>query len=618
MMVSFDLVAMKVNEAVLYDSAKKRWLHFESPRQIVEVWRVEELLEGLHRVEEAVEHQGLCAAGFVSYEAAPAFDPALMVKGVSGFPLLWFGLYDRAREIEISLPREKRPTSVPPHWIPSITAEQYREALKNIREYIRNGDTYQVNFTFRLRAPFISDLWSTFVWLLAAQEPAFGGFLLMEDWAICSASPELFFRLDQNRIESCPMKGTASRGLTYKEDMLQAEALRVSEKNRAENVMIVDMVRNDIGRIAETGSVDVNDLFAIEKYSTLWQMTSTVQAETRMGLTDIFKAMFPPASITGAPKVRTMEIIAELESEPRRIYTGSIGFMKPERQAQFNVAIRTLLIDRKRGQLEYGLGGGIVWDSIPNMELQECWMKARVLEQMPDSFFLLETMLWTPDEGFYLIEQHLKRIAQSAVYFDFSMDMKQIHRHLKDLSDRLPRIAHKIRLLVAKDGKCTWQSEIFEKAEAGSFVCVALARSPVDRSNPFLYHKTTNRIVYEKALAPCPGYEDVIMYNEMGEVTESTIANVVVEIDGTLYTPPVHCGLLPGTYRAWLLEQGMVKEMPITIDQVLQSSQVFLINSVRGMYGVSVVQTEKENVRQQVTSPRENVMVLWQNDIEIK
>jgi para-aminobenzoate synthetase/4-amino-4-deoxychorismate lyase len=577
-----------INQVVLRDAVSNSWLQFDSPREIVEAYNAGDVMKGLRRIEDAVSERGLYAAGMMAYEAAPAFDSALTVLPDGAFPLLWFGLYDQPREMEIPKYSGSAVPSVI-DWNSSVSPDEYRRAFEKIKDYIQQGDTYQVNYTLRLLASFSADPWSFFIRLLAAQGPTYGAFMDTGNWIVCSASPELFFRLDGTCIESRPMKGTAARGLTLAQDRGQMEALKVSKKDRAENLMIVDMVRNDMGRIADDGSVHVTSLFDVEKYPTLLQMTSTVRAETRASYTEIFRAMFPPASITGAPKSRTMQIIAELETTPRRVYTGSIGFIAPGRHAQFNVAIRSLLINREDGRAEYGVGGGIVWDSDCAMEQLECRTKSLILNVTAEPFSLLETMLWTPDTGYYLIERHLKRLEQSAEYFDYPIDKIEIRRQLLNLSESLPNAGHKVRLLVSAEGHISCQAQTVDLSGTASPKNVVIARSPVDKLNPFLYHKTTNRRIYEDALSACPGYDDVILYNEAGEVTESTIANLVVDINGSLYTPPVSCGLLPGTYREWMLEMKMVEERPITVEETLASPDVYLVNSVRGMYSVKVL-----------------------------
>jgi para-aminobenzoate synthetase/4-amino-4-deoxychorismate lyase len=403
---------------------------------------------------------------------------------------------------------------------------------------------------------------------------------------VCSASPELFFTLEGGVLTSCPMKGTTSRGLTQANDLEHATQLAHSEKNRAENLMIVDMVRNDMGRIADIASVEVKSLFNVEKYPTLWQMTSTVHCKTQASITDIFRALFPPASITGAPKVRTMQIIAELENVPRRIYTGTVGFLSPGRRAQFNVAIRTVLVDRLNNKAEYGVGGGIVWDSENADELQECYTKAKILVQQTPDFSLLETILWTPQDGYSLLNYHLTRLADSAAYFSRTVDICLIREKLDVLARELPPQPHKIRLIVPRENEPILEAHMLLPPTQPYRIRVA--KRPINSRDPFLYHKTTHRRVYDQALADHPGYDDVLLWNEKKEVTESCIANVVVEMDGRLLTPPVHSGLLPGTYRSLLLSEDKIIEESIKVQDLCRLSRIFLVNSLRGMWEISL------------------------------
>jgi para-aminobenzoate synthetase/4-amino-4-deoxychorismate lyase len=585
MIVGIDAPAP--GRVLVRDAATGRWLQFSHPREIVTAFTVADIVPGLERVENAVARGGLYAAGFISYEAAPAFDPALTVKDSGGFPLLWFGLYDSAEQVDPPAPAPV-PDPGKADWQPSVGFAEFEAILKRIKALIRSGDTYQVNYTYRLSASLAAEPWDLFLQLVAAQEAPYGAFVDTGEWVIGCASPELFFRLDGDHIICRPMKGTAARGLTQAQDRAQAETLRASEKEQAENVIIVDMVRHDLGRVAETGSVKVPRLFEVEKYPTLWQMTSTIEARTSATLSNVFRALFPPASITGAPKVRTMQIIAQLETSPRRVYTGTIGFIAPGRRAQFNVAIRTLLWNRQTRQAEYGVGSGITWGSQPEAEWQECRVKTRILDARVPAFSLLESMLWTPEDGYALLDRHLERLAQSAVYFGFAVDLPAVRLELERLVARLARTHQKVRLLVSKEGRITLEAEALPAADPAP-QRVAVAPGPADSSDPFRYHKTTNRGLYEAARAACPGYDDVLLLNERGEVTESTIANVAVEIEGKLCTPPVECGLLPGTLRADLLERGTLIERCITVEAVLRSPSVFLLNSVRGMYQVQVV-----------------------------
>ena len=574
------------HDVLLHDAGRSCWLHFTKPRMIFTAHRVYEVMNTLQQVEEMVSKHGLHAAGFIAYEAAPAFDPALAVRADGAFPLVWFGIYDQPRQFDF--PCGQTQPSMEADWTPTLTRTAYNASVTKIRSCIQAGDSYQTNFTFRLKSSFREHPWLLFVKLARAQRSLYGAYVDTGDWQICCASPELFFQLDDEEIISRPMKGTASRGLWHEQDVRQARWLYHSEKNRAENIMIVDMVRNDIGRIAEIQSVFATDLFALEKYPTLWQMTSTVRAKTKASLCAILSALFPAASITGAPKPRTMQIIAELETTPRRIYTGSIGFMAPGRRAQFNVAIRTVLVDARKQQAEYGVGGGIVWDSTPAGEFEECRTKAQILGKPDVAFSLLETILWTPQEAFFLLERHLNRLADSAEYFSFPMDIRAIRDHLTALARRFSQTSRKVRLLLCETGRIETQAEELNASKSISPRRVCLARAPVDSSNPFLYHKTTNRGVYDEARARCPGYDDVLLFNQNGELTESCLANIVVETQDGFYTPPVRCGLLAGTYRAWMLEQGTIGERVLTVEDLLRARSVFLVNSVRGRQKVMV------------------------------
>ncbi|WP_291323205.1 aminodeoxychorismate synthase component I [Desulfonatronospira sp.] len=574
--------------ALVRHSGSGHLLGFSGLQVVIRADTLQQVRPTLQQVIQAVEKKGLYAAGFVSYEAAPAFDSYFQVtEDTSGFPLVWFGLFS-----------DMRPTALAPPgagvsleglgWRPSVTPGEYSRALARIREHIRTGDTYQVNFTYRLRADCSLDPLDIFCTICRSQDPPYAAFIDTGEFALCSFSPEMFFTLKGQTLRSRPMKGTVARGLDNIQDRHAARELEKSEKDRAENVMIVDMVRNDMGRIAHPGSVHVPQLFSVEKYFDVWQMTSLVECSTSANLNEIFRALFPPASITGAPKIKTMEIISALENAPRRIYTGALGYMAPGRQAQFNVAIRTLLLDKMRSMAEYGIGGGIVWDSRTDMEMSESRVKARVLSTPGTGFDLLESLLWQPEAGFPYLNRHLKRLQESAEYFDFPLDLQRVHSELQDLSAALPQQPHKIRLLVSRSGEVKVQAVKLDPQNPG-FSHLPLAASPVDPGNRFLYHKTTNREVYNQALRTRPGCRDVLLYNDRGQVTESTIANIAVEKNGELLTPPVSCGLLPGVYRSIMLEQGTIRESVLSIQEVLDSPRVFLINSVRGMHQVDII-----------------------------
>ncbi|MCX7992271.1 MAG: aminodeoxychorismate synthase component I [Fimbriimonadales bacterium] len=557
------------------------WLWGERLAGVVQVHTHSEVLPALAEVEQAVQ-RGLTAIGYVAYEASHGLDKAFP-QAQAHLPLVWFGVYERLE----AHPHPRlggRAVGEGLDWRPTLTESAYHHALLRIRDYIEAGDVYQVNYSFRLRMPFVGDTHNLFWQLYHAQPVPYAAYIDTGEHVILSLSPELFFVLEGERITSRPMKGTAPRGVRLESDLQQAQSLRCSEKNRAENLMIVDMVRNDLGRIAKTGTVCVPQLFETERYATLWQMTSTVEAKTDAPLPEIFRALFPAASITGAPKIRASQIIHELETTPRGVYTGAVGVVLPDRRAQFNVAIRTLVYDRAAEQLEYGVGSGVVWDSEKQAEYQECLAKAQVILKPRPEFELLETILWRAGKGYFLVEKHLERLQRSAEYFGFKCDGEAIQdllcRTVQGLANKAPEAVYRIRLLLNRVGEARLECAPLEPKPR--LWRVALAPKPVDPSNVFLYHKTTNRMIYEQARAACPDCDDVILWNPRGEVTESTIANVVVKLNGRRYTPPISCGLLGGVYREYLLERGRVEERVITIEELQQAEVVYLINSVRG------------------------------------
>ena len=573
-------------KAIIRDARSGKWRIYQRPSDIVVARSIDEVVPALAKVETACMEGQRHAAGFIAYEAAPAFDDALATKPSDHFPLLWFGVYENVGECpfeELDAPSRAVRDEI---WQPSISHDQYVRVFEHLQELIRNGDTYQINYTYRMQTRLQSDPYAVFLRLADAQNPPFGAFIDIGEWAICSGSPELFFHRSGNAIESRPMKGTAARGLWFEQDLHRARELRASEKERAENVMIVDMVRNDLGRIAKPGTVRVTNLFDVERYPTVLQLTSTVAATTEASLVEVMRALFPAASITGAPKARTMEIISGVESSPRRIYTGTIGFVEPGGRAQFNVAIRTVLVNRATGEAEYGVGGGIVADSACSDEWEESRIKARALAARPPSFELLETMLWKPESGYLLLGRHLKRLLQSADYFGFRVELLDVRDELERYATTLPAAPHRVRLVLSRQGAIDITSRP-QDADEG-FPEIAFAADAIDPANPFLYHKTTNREVYEHALAARPDFTDVLLYNDRGEVTESTIANLVVAIDGELVTPPVASGLLPGTLRAHLLDEKRIREEVITVQQLADAQECYLLNSVRGFHPVSI------------------------------
>ena len=400
-----------------------------------------------------------------------------------------------------------------------------------------------------------------------------------------SVSPELFFSLQGEDIRMEPMKGTRPRGRNHSEDLALKNALLDSEKERAENLMIVDMIRNDLGRIARPGSVAVDELFKIVALPSLWQQVSSVRAQTDASLGDLFAALFPCASITGAPKRRSMEVIHEMENEARGVYTGAIGMVQPKRRMQFSVGIRTLVRNRLSGELSYGIGSGVVWDSNPQAEWQETLDKAQiVLNKSPTQFRLLETMACYPEQGVYLLAHHLERLAQSADYFGFSVNLESISKALGALKVDSPQ---RLRLLVSQDGEYEFQQHELPTQDGN--LLLAVAATPVSSTDPFLQHKTTRREVYESAMAAAGRADDVILWNEKGELTETCIYNLYLQFGEELFTPDQSSGLLPGTYRRMMLETGRASEKILTLEDLERADAIFVSNSVRGLQQACLV-----------------------------
>jgi len=565
-------------DLILHDAQASQWLEFTAPVEIVSTTKIEDVQSCLDLLENRIQEEKLYGAGFITYDAAPAFDDALVVHAADRLPLVHFGLYESPNIL--TLPEISSNETAKLNWKSAVEFHQYEDAIQKIKHRIAAGDTYQVNYTIRLNSTFSGNARDLFFELVQGQEAEYAGFVDMETEAICSISPELFFTFDNGILVSKPMKGTIPRGMTLNEDLRLKEVLSTSEKDRAENVMIVDMIRNDMGRIADFGSVEVTSLYDVEKYPYVMQMTSTVKSRTQYSLSEVFKALFPCASITGAPKVRTMEIIKNLEETPRGIYTGSIGFITPEKRAQFNVAIRTVTVDKTHQTAQYGVGGGIVWDSKVTDEYDECRTKSEVLYRKQTLFELFESIRWEKSAGFYLLAEHLERLTESAAYFDFPFNRNLALEKLENSIRNYPDQGAKVRFVLQKNGEMGALASSLRGVKSDN-LNITLAESPVNSKNRFLYHKTSCRQVYETAQQAYPQADEVILWNERNEITESCRANVVVEIEGKRFTPPVQCGLLAGTYRRFLLETGEIEERVITVDDLKIAKNIYLINSVR-------------------------------------
>jgi para-aminobenzoate synthetase/4-amino-4-deoxychorismate lyase len=457
--------------------------------------------------------------------------------------------------------------------------------VARVRAHIAAGETYQVNLTDRLRAHVDGDPYALYAGLALAQRAAYSAHLDLGRYVIASASPELFFEWTGDRLRTRPMKGTAVRGRDSAEDDEQARRLRASPKERAENLMIVDLLRNDLSQVAVVGSVAVPELFALERYPTVWQLTSEVTARIRpgTGLVDVFRALFPCGSVTGAPKRRTMQVIRDLETGPRGVYCGAIGFVAPPGvpvRARFSVAIRTAVVDRATGAAVYGAGGGITWDSDPAAERAELLTKTAVLAGPAVDHELLETLGSSPEHGLRNFDRHLARLADSADWFGFRCDPGQVRAAVTDaVAGR--RTPARVRIRLARSGRV--QVEVADAPPPSDGpVTLAIDEAPVDSRSVWLRHKTTRREAYTSRAARHPHADDVVLVNERGELTETTIANLAVRLDGHWWTPPTSAGCLPGIERGRLLERGLLHERVLTVADLHAADALALINSLRG------------------------------------
>ena len=624
------------------EGSEEPWTRlFTAPVRVSAAWQAAEIPQLFREIESAVA-AGWSAAGFFAYECGNCFEPKAGMRASrrsaleSPQPLAWFGIYERSyafdhttgnfadgEPAELERFRGHRAvagigTSAPEPEIAAsfaLTEAEYVQRIAAIHEWIRAGDVYQLNFTAPFGIETHGSVAALYARLRARQPVDYGALLHWERGRfIQSFSPELFFRIENHGAEdrpgrhivTRPMKGTAPRGRTTREDREIAEWLRNDPKNRSENVMIVDLLRNDLGRVAQTGTVHADRLFDVERYATLWQMTSTVSAELRpeVGIHEIFRALFPSGSVTGAPKVRAMQLLAALEDTPRGVYTGAIGFFSP-RQSVFNVAIRTLELEGgpETAYGTMGAGSGIVIDSEPADEYRECLLKASfltgpahrttdsVIASQPDKLFLIETMLWN---GVYpFIELHLDRLADSANYFDFACDRDAIRNALEQHAQQFAECApRKVRLLLDAAGNFEIASEALPpRGEEDRIARVRISPQRTDPADPMLFHKTTHRPLYalEYLEAQRDGFDDVLFLNQRGEVTEGAISNVFIEKVGRWSTPPDECGLLAGVFRRHLLEtRPEIEERVLQLNDLRMADAVYIANAVRGLRQVVI------------------------------
>lgn len=552
---------------------------FDTPRHVLVATRTEQvrgILEAVHTHAE----KGAWCVGYVCYEAAPAFDKALAVRSSERGPLAWFAVFDAPQPwVECA----EEPAEI--EWHGPLAAADAEASIANIHHRITEGEVYQINHTARMHGTLRSGTPRAFFAALQRAQPGtYAAFIDTGDRQVLSVSPELFFdwRPDergQGPILSRPMKGTSGRGATPEEDLRNAAALKGSIKERAENVMIVDLIRNDLSRISEPHSVKVPRIFHTEALPTVWSMTSDVVSRTRIGtrLADVFAALFPCGSITGAPKVQAMRAIRKLETEPRGVYCGAVGVVRPGGAATFNVAIRTVEVEG--AEVRCGIGSGITIDASFKGEWAEWQHKAAFVQRASAPFALLETL--RIEKGIARHgEAHLRRLAVSAGHFGYPWDSIAANRALKDLAEAHPNSVRRARILLHADGRV--EAESHEMPELQGPRLVSLAPKPLlEARGEFVRHKTTRRAHYD-AFSPRPGYFDTLLWNESGEVTEFTRGNVAVKIGGVWLTPPLSCGLLPGVGRALAIEAGEIAEGVIRIEDLRRAEAMAFLNSLRG------------------------------------
>jgi para-aminobenzoate synthetase/4-amino-4-deoxychorismate lyase len=559
---------------VLLDDARPggRSLLFRSPEAVLEARSPEEVRACLARLRVETRH----AAGFLAYEAGHALEPKLALfartAGPRAPPLLWFGLFGapEAVDVEALLPDGAGAWASAPR--PRIEREAYLAAVARVKEHILDGDVYQANLTFRAEVATAGHPLALYAALRPRACAGWGGIVFTGGHWILSFSPELFFTLEGGRAVARPMKGTAPAGT-------DPARLRDDPKQRAENLMIVDLIRNDLSRVSRPGTVKVPELFAVETYPTVLQMTSTVTAETEEGVgpVDLLEAAFPCGSVTGAPKIRAMELIAALEDEPRAVYTGSIGRLAPGGEAAFNVAIRTLVLEAGESRATLGLGSGIVADSSPEEEWRECLAKGAFVETRR-SFDLIETMRFDPEEGVAEIERHLARMKRSAEALGFAFDRHDARNELQAATFSL-KARRRLRLLLSRSGAIAIETRPLGAAPAGP-VPVRIAPLPVEPEDFRLRHKTSDRAFYDDARRTADAVE-LLFEDKEGFLTEGSFTTLFVEREGRLVTPPQARGLLPGVLRQRLIEEGRALEGELRRDDL--QGGFYIGNSLRGL-----------------------------------
>ncbi|NMA98859.1 MAG: aminodeoxychorismate synthase component I [Phyllobacteriaceae bacterium] len=568
-------------------SAAGQSLLFSAPREILVAYDAASARTALERLASAAS-EGLWAAGYLAYELGLLFEERLeqFLPERTTTPLLWFGLYDspqRPSAPEIAAMLAKAGDGSARDIRPRLDFPAYVRAFNRVKELIASGDTYQVNLTLKADFQVEGDPLGLYQALAASQPVAYGAYIHAGDHHVLSRSPELFVSGTGNLLKARPMKGTLKRGNSIAADDTGRAALPGDEKNRAENLMIVDLLRNDLGRIAVTGSVKVTDLFTVETYRSLHTMTSGIEARMKegTGMRAVLENLFPCGSVTGAPKLRAMEIIQDVEAGPRGLYTGSIGYIAPNGDFAFNVAIRTAVIDENdRGEI--GIGGGIVADSVARDEYDEALLKLKFLADPAPPVTLIETFKWTPDEGYALLDRHLDRLLASAAYFALSTTREEVYDYLTAATTEWQG-PMRVRLTLSEEGLDLTAVALPPNPSRFRF---AIAKERLDSGLLWLSHKTTNRAFYDQPRQrahDAHGLDELVFCNERGELTEGSFTNLFVELGGRLLTPPLTAGLLPGTLRAELIANGEAEERVLALVDLEQADAIFLGNSVRGL-----------------------------------
>ena len=549
---------------------------FTQPIKELKTRNVAEVADLLAQVE-SYQEQGYYVVGYVSYEAAPVFEEKLAVHSAPllGEYLLYFTVHDSVDKSSIPLAYDE--VDLPSDWQELMSAEEYEKAIAQIHHHLRQGDTYQVNYTVQLKQDLSANPFAIYNRIVVEQEAGYNAYVEHDEMAVISMSPELFFEQNDRELTTRPMKGTTQRGVTDQEDLEQASWLEQDSKNRSENMMIVDLLRNDMNRISEVGSEHVERLCQVEQYSTVWQMTSTIKSQLRenVDLVEIFRALFPCGSITGAPKIATMEIIKNLEPQPRGVYCGTIGLLLPNGRRIFNVAIRTIQL--YKGQAIYGVGGGITWDSTWESEYREVHQKAAVLYRKQARFQLITTGKIS-QKNLLFEEQHLERLRTASRYFAFPFDSEDLIQKIeKECQTCDANQEYRLRISLSKSGEIELIRQILEPLSP-TFCHAQLCLQEANLQQAFTYFKTTYRPYLNL------GEQEIIYYNKSGELLETSIGNLVLKISGKLYTPPIRLGILPGIYRQHLLETGQVEEKVLTLKDLVQAEAIYGCNAVRGLY----------------------------------